>query len=565
MKTMPTSKYNSYPTVDIQDRVWPSKVIDKAPTWCSVDLRDGNQALQDPMNLEEKTAMFKLLVELGFKEIEVGFPSASAVEFDFLRSLVDQNLIPDDVTIQVLTQAREALIEKTFEALKGIKKAIVHVYNSTSILQRKVVFQKNKAGILDIAVKGVELVKKYAEKIEGTHITLEYSPESFTGTELEYALEVCEKVMDVWQPTPDHKAIINLPATVEMSTPNIYADAVEWFLRKFSRRDSILLSLHNHNDRGTAVAASELALMAGADRVEGTLFGNGERTGNVDIVTLALNMFTQGVDPELDFSNLPKIMEIYQKTTKMEIPLRQPYAGDLVYTAFSGSHQDAINKGMSRHKQESLDKWEIPYLPIDPQDVGRSYEAIVRINSQSGKGGAAYIMDNDFGFTLPKVMHPEFGLLVQRLSDKAGVEILPDQIWDCFQRQYIQATSPYRYASCQMRTQTPKENETAETESHVMAEVYFGDKNYAIDGMGNGHIDAYCNGLKKAFNINFKIAHYYEHALKCSSAAEAASYIQIETQSGFKIFGVGIDTNIDIASFKAVMSALNRANAEGKL
>lgn len=550
------SKYQSYQLMDLPDRQWPSKKIEKAPIWCSVDLRDGNQALQDPMNLQEKMTMFRTLVNMGFKEIEIGFPAASEVEFRFMRELIAKNMIPDDVTVQVLTQAREPLIVKTFESIKGVKRAIVHLYNSTSTLQREVVFNMDQAGITEIATEGVKCIKALAAKETETEIVFQYSPESFTGTEMDFAMNISNAVMDVWQPTPENKAILNLPSTVEMSTPNIFADQIEWFDRNLKNRESIIISIHNHNDRGTAVASSELAIMAGADRIEGTLFGNGERTGNVDIVTLGLNMFTQGVDPELDFTDINSLIQMYENCSKMPVHQRHPYAGELVYTAFSGSHQDAINKGMKHYKERNEAVWGIPYLPIDPQDVGRTYEAIVRINSQSGKGGAAYIMDNEFGFNLPKKMHPEFGLMVQKISDTSGVEVKTDQIWQCFEENYLKNITPYQLTRFSLQTAPANGDNTVK--SKIQTLVDYNNESVEINGEGNGPIDAFCNGMRDTFNINFKLIGYYEHALEISSSAQAAAYIQIQNQDGQKCFGVGVDTNISVASLRAVISALNR-------
>ncbi|MEA1916090.1 MAG: 2-isopropylmalate synthase, partial [Campylobacterota bacterium] len=436
MKNVTQGKYKPYPQIDLPNRKWPNKVIEKAPIWCSVDLRDGNQALITPMNMEQKLDLFDLLVKLGFKNIEVGFPSASAVEFDFLRRLVDDNLIPDDVTIQVLVQAREHLIAKTFESLKGVKRAIVHLYNSTSVAQRKIVFKKDKDEIIKLALEGVELVKKYAKKHNGI-IDLEYSPESFTGTELEFAAQICNEVSACWGICESKKVVINLPATVEMATPNVYADQIEWMCEHLDNRENVIISTHTHNDRGTSIAATELALLAGADRVEGTLLSNGERTGNVDIITLALNMTTQGVDSELDFSNLDDVIATVEKCTQIDTHVRHPYVGELVYTAFSGSHQDAINKGMSYQRAKEDAFWEVPYLPIDPEDVGRSYESIIRINSQSGKGGVAYILEDSYGYTLPKAMHPEFGKIVQHITDVVGRELSTKEIFEEFEKTYF--------------------------------------------------------------------------------------------------------------------------------
>ncbi len=439
MSRMPVHKYRPFPPINLPDRKWPSRVVERAPLWCSVDLRDGNQALPEPMTPERKRRMFKKLCEMGFKQIEVGFPSASQTDFDFVRQLIEEELIPSDVTIQVLTQAREPLIRRTFESIEGARRVIVHLYNSTSTLQRRVVFGLPRQGIIDIAARGTRLIKELSETVKGTDVLLEYSPESFTGTELEFAVEVCGAVMDVWQPTPDKKLILNLPATVEMATPNVYADQIEWFGRNMKNRSSYLLSLHPHNDRGTGVAAAELGMMAGADRVEGTLFGNGERTGNVDVVTLALNMVTQGVDPELDVSNIKELVEIAEYCNRLDVHCRHPYAGELVFTAFSGSHQDAIKKGLAAREKEGATLWEVPYLPIDPDDVGRKYEPVIRINSQSGKGGIAYVMESDFGLALPRKLQVEFSKTIQQITDDTGAELSPRQIWAAFEQEYLSA------------------------------------------------------------------------------------------------------------------------------
>lgn len=554
MRKMAFEKYKKYPKINLKDRKWPDNEITKAPIWCSVDLRDGNQSLVEPMNVQEKIEFFKLLLEVGFKEIEIGFPSASQIEYDFLRTLVDRKMIPDDVTIQVLTQARESLITKTFEALKGVKKAVVHLYNSTSTLQRNVVFKMEKDEIKKIAIEGTKLIKKLALEFDG-EVALEYSPESFTGTELEYALEVCEAVQEIWQPTKDKKMIVNLPATVEMSTPNIYADQIEWMIRNFKDRESLLISLHTHNDRGTGVAATELAMLAGADRVEGTLFGNGERTGNVDIIAVALNLFSQGIDPELDFSNINKVINVYERCCKIPVHVRHPYAGKLVYTAFSGSHQDAINKGMAMYRKSDKTLWEVPYLPIDPADLGREYEALVRINSQSGKGGVAYIMEYHFGYKLPKNMHREFADIIQVLSERQG-EIAANTIFEKFEEEYLKVKGPYKFISCKI-------NESEEDDSDIIKStitIKFEHNNELreIKGTGNGPIDSLKNAFKENSVLNFKILSYNEHALEEGSDSKAASYIQIENENGEQRFGIGVDTNITIASVKAIFSALNR-------
>lgn len=551
MKTMNYKRYKQYPVMELKDRTWPDKQITKAPVWCSVDLRDGNQALENPMTIEQKAEMFQMLVDIGFKEIEVGFPSAAAVEFDFMRKLIDDNLIPDDVTVQVLTQAREHLIRRTFDSLKGAQKAIIHLYNSTSVNQREVVFRKSREEIKQIAINGARLVKQLGDEQNNPGIRYEYSPESFTGTEMDYALEVCNAVIEVFQPTPDNPLIINLPATVEMATPNVYADQIEWFDRNLASRDSIQISLHTHNDRGTGIAASELAVMAGADRVEGTLFGNGERTGNLDLMTMALNIFSQGIDPELDFSEINKIRDTYCKTTGMDVHARHPYAGDLVYTAFSGSHQDAINKGMA--VRTSKEHWDVPYLPIDPEDVGRTYESIVRINSQSGKGGVAYIMENNFGYKLPKKMHPEFGTIIQKVTEEARQEIDPNRIMENFQRNYLQHESSF--SDIHISMDTP---DGADTITKVSGHVTFKEDKYSLEGTGNGPIDAFINGLMKGTGLKFSLESYDEHAIGSGSDTQAVAYIGLKTEKKPLFYGVGIDPNISLASFKAILSALSR-------
>ncbi|MGI6655544.1 MAG: 2-isopropylmalate synthase [Desulfobulbus sp.] len=555
------NKYRPYPQVSLPDRTWPDKVIDKAPIWCSVDLRDGNQALIQPMNLEEKLEMFHLLVEIGFEEIEVGFPSASQVEYDFLRLLIEGGYLGDRVVPQVLTQAREHLIRKTFASLEGADKAIVHLYNSTSTLQRDVVFKKGRKEIIALGVEGAKLIRDYARDC-GTQIRYEYSPESFTGTELDFALEICEAVMDVWEPTPDNPVIINLPATVEMSTPNIYADRIEWFCRRIKNRDSVLVSLHAHNDRGEAVAATELALMAGGDRVEGTLFGNGERTGNVDIVTLGLNMFSQGVNPGLDFSRINRLINVYERCTKMTVHPRHPYAGDLVYTAFSGSHQDAINKGMTALELTQSNLWAVPYLPIDPQDVGRTYESIIRINSQSGKGGVAYIMEQEFGFKLPKEMQPGFGRVIQELTDATGDELSPDQVLHAFEKEYLYNTNGYvlkEFNVVKRHFEKNQESSTAEIEAVVMLRG----REQTLRAVGNGPLDAFSTALRET-GLSFTLHAYHEHALARGSSSKAVSYIEILDQDEESWWGAGVDTDIIVASIKALLSALNRSAGKVK-
>ena len=555
-------KYRPYAPVRLTDRTWPDQVITRAPIWCSVDLRDGNQALIQPMNLEEKLEMFQLLVRIGFKEIEVGFPSAAQVEYDFLRLLIDGHHIVGDVVPQVLTQARDHLIKKTFVSLQGASEAIVHLYNSTSTLQRDVVFQKGRKEIVELGVAGARLIREQAAQTE-TKIRYEYSPESFTGTELDFALEICEAIMDVWEPTPDNPVIINLPATVEMATPNIYADQIEWFCRHLKNRNCALISLHAHNDRGEAVAATELALMAGADRVEGTLFGNGERTGNVDILTLALNMFSQGVDPKLDFSRINRVINIYERCTKLKVPPRHPYAGELVYTAFSGSHQDAINKGMTALELTQSGLWEVPYLPIDPQDVGRTYESIIRINSQSGKGGVAYIMDYEFGYKLPKEMHPGFGRIIQKVTDAQGDELSAEMIFHTFEKEYLLNTNGYALQSFNVIKRHIERNEESSM-AEIEAVVVTKDGEQTIHATGNGPLDAFCAALRDGLGLRFVLHSYHEHALTRGSSAKAVSYIEIIDQDDESWWGAGVDTDIIVASIKSLLSALNRSAAKVK-
>ncbi len=549
-------KYRPYPKIKLPDRTWPDKTIDRAPAWCSVDLRDGNQALIQPMNVEEKLEMFQLLVDVGFKEIEIGFPSASKVEFDFSRLLIERHLIPEGIVIQALTQSREHLIKKTFASFAGADSAVVHLYNSTSTLQRQVVFKKGRREIIDLAVEGAKLIAEEAKKTQ-TDIRYEYSPESFTGTELDFAVEICDAVMEVWQPTPDRPVIINLPATVEMATPNIYADQIEWFIRHMKNRDCALISLHAHNDRGTAVAATELALMAGADRVEGTLFGNGERTGNVDILTLALNMFSQGIDPCLDFSNINRVINVYERCTRLNVHPRHPYAGELVYTAFSGSHQDAINKGMNYLEEQDMELWAVPYLPIDPGDVGRSYESIIRINSQSGKGGAAYIMDREFGFKLPRAMQPGFGRVIQEKSDRAGNELTVEVVLQTFEQEYLLNAGCYRLQSFHVLKRHVDRTEELST-AEVEAALFIDDHEVMVKGKGNGPLDAFCAALKQGTGLEFSLHSYHEHALTRGSSSKAVAYIEIINERGESWWGAGLDTDIIIASIKALLSALNR-------
>ena len=547
-------RYKSAPVVDFKERTWPNKQITKAPAWCSVDLRDGNQALIEPMVVEEKIEFFNLLVKLGFKEIEVGFPSASQIEFDFLRQLVDRKLIPDDVVIQVLVQCRDHLIERTFESLEGVKTAIVHIYNSTSTLQREVVFGMDREAIKEIAVNGARLVKEHTKNFPGK-IIMEYSPESFTGTELDFAMDICTAVQEVWEPTPDNKIIFNLPNTVEMNTPNVYADQIEWMHTHFKNRDSISLSIHPHNDRGCGVAASELALLAGADRVEGTLFGNGERTGNVDILNIAYNMFSQGIDPELNIEDINEIIEVYERLCKIPVHVRHPYGGKLVFTAFSGSHQDAINKGVKAMHEKKKETWEVPYLPIDPADIGRKYEPIVRINSQSGKGGVAFIMESYFGFKLPKGMHKEFADVIQVISEKQG-EVAPEQIMQEFKKSYLDRKEPLHFRKCRFEDLTE-----TDTPFDTLASVIYTEEGIekSFEATGNGPIDAVLRGLEKELGINIKILDYSEHALGEGSGAQAAAYIHLlDKDTARTIFGVGISSNITRASIRAIFSGLNR-------
>ncbi len=545
----PTDKYSAFKPIDLENRKWPSKLIQKAPIWCSVDLRDGNQALIEPMGSERKNRMFDLLCKLGFKQIEVGFPSASMTDFDFVRDLIENKKIPSDVNIQVLTQAREELIIKTFESLKGASKAIVHFYNSTSTLQRKVVFDQDKNGIKKIATDAAKLIKKLANENTSTEWTFEYSPESFTGTELEYAREVCDEVVEILKPASKNKIIINLPATVEMSTPNIYGDQIEWMNNNLDNRKDICLSLHPHNDRGTAVAASEFGLMAGADRVEGTLFGNGERTGNVDIVTIALNMLTQGIEPELDFSNINSVMREVEYCNQLPVHPRHPYAGDLVFTAFSGSHQDAIKKGFQAIKNSNDPKWEVPYLPIDPADLGRNYEAVVRINSQSGKGGVAFLLEKDHGVSLPRRLQISLSQKIQKLADESGKEISSSEIWDIFEKSYLQPVDNFSYI---------KHSSSSKQEIHSL-ELTMNMKNIetVIKGSGNGPIDSFINGLSNEVGVDIKVADYHQSAISSGSDAKAAAYIELE-DNGKTYWGVGIHPNTTRASFDAIIVGLSK-------
>lgn len=549
-------KYRRNPVVDYPEREWPDKQIEKAPAWCSVDLRDGNQALIDPMVVEEKLEMFQYLIKLGFQEIEVGFPAASQIEFDFLRQLIDRKMIPEDVYVQVLTQCREELIDRTFEAIEGCPRAIVHIYNSTSTLQRDVVFHMERPEIIDIAVRGTEMVKERAAKFPG-EIVLEYSPESFTGTELDFALEICTAVQKTWGATKENPIIINLPSTVEMTTPNVYADQIEWMNKHFENRESIILSIHPHNDRGTGVASSELALLAGAQRVEGTLFGNGERTGNVDVLNIAYNMFSQGIDPGLEIGHINEIIDVYERCCKIPIHPRHPYAGKLVFTAFSGSHQDAINKGVQAMKERGSEIWQVPYLPIDPSDIGREYEPIVRINSQSGKGGVAFIMDTYFGFKLPKAMHREFANVIQGISEKQG-EVAPKQIMDTFRREYLDQKEPLHFKRLRVEDLSACA-QAGEFDTRVTVDYQLAGIPREFTAVGNGPIDAVQRGLKETFGLNIKVLDYEEHALQSGSNSQAAAYIHmLDGESGRVTYGVGVSSNITRASVRAIFSAVNR-------
>jgi len=563
---MPFDRYRAFTPIDLPDRTWPAKTMRSAPRWCAVDLRDGNQALIDPMTPARKMAMFELLVSMGYKEIEVGFPSASQTDFDFVRQIIEEEKIPDDVVIQVLTQSREHLIERTFESLVGAKQAIVHLYNSTSTLQRRVVFGLDEAGIIDIAVHGAQLCNKYAEEITpNTDIYFEYSPESYTGTELEFALRICNAVTEVWQPTPDHKVILNLPATVEMATPNVYADSIEWMDRHLDRRDCIVLSLHPHNDRGTGVAAAELGYLAGADRIEGCLFGNGERTGNVCLVTLGMNLFSQGIDPQIDFSNIDEIRRTVEYCNQIPVHERHPYGGDLVFTAFSGSHQDAINKGLNAMKADSqaagvdVDsfRWEVPYLPIDPQDLGRTYEAVIRVNSQSGKGGVAYIMRTEHRLDLPRRLQIEFSQVIQKVTDTEGGEIAPSAMWVAFSSEYLpDPQSPWGRFSLR----SVKHNSDVDGQTTIEVSITDGPSEVTLMGSGNGPIAAFCNAIGD-YGIDVRVLDYTEHALSAGGDATAASYLECAVD-GKVLWGVGIDPSITTSSLKGIISAVNRATRD---
>ena len=541
----PSSKYRAFPTIDLPNRTWPSKAITEAPIWCSSDLRDGNQSLIEPMDAEKKLRFWKTLVKVGVKEIEAAFPSASQTDFDFIRTLIEDGHVPEDTTIQVLTQAREDLIARTFESLRGAKKAIVHLYNATSPSFRRIVFNQDKAGVKEIAVNAAKLFVKYAAQQPETQWTFQYSPETFSATELEFAKEVCDAVIEVWNPTPEHKIILNLPATVEVSTPNVYADQIEWFCRNVNRRDSLLISLHTHNDRGTGVAATELGLMAGADRVEGCLFGNGERTGNVDLVTLGLNLYTQGINPQLDFSDIDGVRKVVEECNQLPVHPRHPYVGDLVHTAFSGSHQDAIRKGFTQQKEGTL--WEVPYLPIDPADIGRSYEAVIRVNSQSGKGGITYLLEQEYGISLPRRMQIEFSQVVQGETDRLGLEMTAEQIYKLLQKEYLQANLPYALVSHRLTEENGN--------SQVYVEISSDGETLHWKGKGNGALEALVTSLP----INVEIMDYNEHAISSGTNAKAAAYIELRVAGERPVHGIGIDENITTASFKALFSALNRS------
>ena len=559
MNTQNIRKYRPFPEVGLTDRQWPDRTITTAPIWCSVDLRDGNQALPVPMSVEEKLEMFDLLVEVGFRQIEVGFPSASETEFNFLRRLVEGKLIPDEVQVQVLVQAREHLIRRTFEALEGVENAIVHMYNSTSPLQRRVTFgDASREDIRKMAVDGATMVRELIPTVPGTSIDLEYSPESFSDTELDFALEVCESVMEVWAPTPEKPVILNLPATVEWTTPNIHADQIEWFCRNIRERESVHVSLHTHNDRGTGIAATELGLLAGADRVEGTLFGNGERTGNLDIVTAALNMNSHGIETGLDFTDLPRIREVYERTTRMEVPDRQPYAGELVFTAFSGSHQDAIKKGFDRRGRDLAEgkgdivEWGVPYLTIDPEDIGRSYEAIIRINSQSGKGGVAYILDREYGFDLPKTMHPQVGKQVYDLADQLGRELNPGEVRDAFFKYFANVGEPLHVTGYELDQQEGERGTLC-----CRADILINGEKRQIVGLGNGPINAFVHALGEDGHKDFVLTDYRSHSLRDGSSADAAAYVQLKHEDGRLVWGAGVDPSIEMAGLKALVSAWN--------
>ena len=553
MKSESISKYRPFPAVALADRTWPDRLITEAPTWCSVDLRDGNQALPIPMSVEEKLEMFDLLVKVGFKEIEIGFPSASDTEFFFMRRLIEEDRIPEDVTVQVLVQTRRHLIERTFDAIKGARRVIVHIYNSTSTLQRRVTFgDASREDIKAIAVTGAEVVKELVPTLPTTEIVLQYSPESFSDTELDFALECCEAVIEVWQPTTEKKLILNLPATVEWATPNVHADQIEWMCRKVSKRESVIISLHTHNDRGTGVASTELGLMAGADRVEGTLFGNGERTGNLDIVIVALNMNSHGIETGLDFSNLSSLREVYERTTRMTVPDRQPYAGELVFTAFSGSHQDAIKKGLDRREKDGDEKWGVPYLTIDPHDIGRSYEAIVRINSKSGKGGVAYILDQEHGYDLPKTMHPQVGKRIYDLADQRGEELSAKEVGDVFFTEFVNVNSHLMLKDYELDYHSAKRGDLA-----CKAVIEIDGESKIVEGVGNGPINAFVQGFEETGLKDFTLTDYRSHAVRGGSSSDAAAYVQLRKDDGTILWGVGCDPSIEMAGVKALVCAWN--------
>ena len=547
------SKYQPFAQIELEDRTWPNNQISKAPIWCSVDLRDGNQALIEPMGEEKKLRMFKLLLDIGFKEIEVGFPAASQTDFDFIRKIILEDLIPDDVTIQVLTQSRKELINRTFESLKGAKNAILHVYNSTSTVQRRVVFKSNKQGIRKIAEEGAKWVLENSLNQPETNWRFEYSPESFTGTELPYAVDVCNAVNEVWKPTQEQKSIINLPATVELATPNVYADQIEWMCRNLEKRENVIVSLHPHNDRGSAIAATELGVMAGANRIEGTLFGNGERTGNVDLVSLALNMLTQGIDPHLDFSDINPIMREVEYCNQLPVHPRHPYAGDLVFTAFSGSHQDAIKKGFDSMRETNNPLWEVPYLPIDPSDVGRTYEEVVRVNSQSGKGGVAYLLERDHGLSMPRGLQIEFSQIIQKIADDTGKEISRLEIWEAFQKTYFKTNSTFIFAEHHIESLSKDKAQEDSIEVKILKE----NKEHTIKGLGNGPIDAFINALKQDLDLSIKVVDYHQHAISTGSDAKAVAYIEIQ-EKGKSSWGVGMHANTVIAGLLSVISGLNK-------
>jgi 2-isopropylmalate synthase len=563
MTAHPSTKYVPFAPIALADRTWPSQVITKPPVWCSVDLRDGNQALIEPMDAERKLRMFRLLVKMGYKEIEIGFPAASQTDFDFVRKLIEEDLIPDDVNVQVLTQARAPLIERTFEALKGARRAIMHLYNSTSTTQRRVVFALDRPGIRQIAVDAAEIVRDCAARQPETEWTFQYSPESFTGTELDFAVEICDAVLDVWQPRPDHKAIINLPATVEMATPNVFADQIEWMGRHLKRRDSIVLSVHPHNDRGCGVAAAELAVMAGADRVEGCLFGNGERTGNVCLVTLGLNLHTQGIDPGIDFSDIGEVIRTVEYCNQLPVHPRHPYGGELVFTAFSGSHQDAIKKGLSARAADlakGVTTWDVPYLPIDPADLGRTYEAVIRVNSQSGKGGIAYLLERDYGLALPRLLQIEFSQVIQGMTDATGKELSSAEIHGAFEREYLSATTPVGFVG-----HRAQHSGTDGTVEHLTAHLRVDGLERVVHGAGNGPVDAFVTALRTGLGLPIHVLNYHEHAIGAGEDAMAVAYVQLRVGSDRTIYGVGRDANIVTATLRALVSAVNRGVHAGAM